>query len=62
MWLKLIRLPVSYFDKQSSGETVSRVINDTSIVLFNFESLSTMITGIISIIGPLSFYLSWIGK
>ncbi len=32
MWVKLIRLPVSYFDKQSSGETVSRIVNDTSVV------------------------------
>ena len=32
MWTKLIRLPVSHFDKESSGETVSRVVNDTGIV------------------------------
>ena len=32
MWTKLIRLPVNHFDKESSGETVSRVVNDTGIV------------------------------
>src|SRR5699024_1090993 len=32
MWVKLIRLPVKYFDKTSSGNVVSRVVNDTGIV------------------------------
>ncbi|MFB4475574.1 ABC transporter transmembrane domain-containing protein, partial [Oceanobacillus caeni] len=32
MWFKLLRLPVSYFDKHVSGESVSRVVNDTGIV------------------------------
>lgn len=29
MWFKLLRLPVRYFDEKTSGETVSRVVNDT---------------------------------
>lgn len=32
IWLKITRLPVSYFDQGKSGETVSRIVNDTSIV------------------------------
>src|SRR5699024_4297140 len=32
IWVRLIRLPVKYFDKTASGETVSRVVNDTNIV------------------------------
>ncbi|WP_163099032.1 ABC transporter ATP-binding protein [Peribacillus alkalitolerans] len=62
MWLKLIRLPVNYFDKQSSGETVSRLVNDTSVVK---ELISThfpqFITGIISIIGAITilFIMDW---
>lgn len=58
MWLKLIRLPVSYFDKTSSGETVSRVVNDTSIVRDLISShFPQFITGIISIIGAVSILL-----
>src|SRR5690606_9453685 len=29
MWLHLLRLRVSYFDQHASGQTVSRVVNDT---------------------------------
>ncbi|WP_369901941.1 ABC transporter ATP-binding protein [Bacillus manliponensis] len=62
MWVKLIRLPVSYFAKESSGETVSRVVNDTNIVR---ELISThfpqFITGIISILGAVVvlFVMDW---
>ncbi|MEH6991921.1 ABC transporter ATP-binding protein [Neobacillus drentensis] len=58
MWVKLIRLPVSYFDKQSSGETVSRVISDTSIVRDLISNhFPQFITGIISIIGAITILL-----
>ncbi|MBM7585569.1 ATP-binding cassette subfamily B protein AbcA/BmrA [Bacillus pakistanensis] len=58
MWVKLIRLPVSYFDKQSSGETVSRVVNDTSIVRDLISNhFPQFITGIISIIGAIVILL-----
>lgn len=58
MWLKLIRLPVSYFDKNSSGETVSRVVNDTSIVKdLISEHFPQFVTGIISIIGAITILL-----
>ena len=58
MWLKLVRLPVSYFDKASSGETVSRVVNDTSIVRdLISQHFPQFITGIISIIGAVSILL-----
>lgn len=30
LWQKLIKLPVSYFDKNATGETISRVTNDTN--------------------------------
>jgi ATP-binding cassette, subfamily B, bacterial AbcA/BmrA len=52
MWTKLIRLPVSHFDKESSGETVSRVVNDTGIVKeLITQHFPQFITGVISIIG-----------
>ncbi|KRG13225.1 multidrug ABC transporter permease [Virgibacillus soli] len=58
MWGKLIRLPVSYFDKNSSGETVSRVVNDTSIVKdLISQHFPQFVTGIISIIGAITILL-----
>ncbi len=58
MWTKLIRLPVSYFDKESSGETVSRVVNDTGIVKeLITQHFPQFITGIISIIGAVIILL-----
>ena len=52
MWFKLIRLPVSYFDKKTSGESVSRVVNDTGIVKdLISQHFPQFITGIITIIG-----------
>ncbi|WP_416151921.1 ABC transporter ATP-binding protein [Salipaludibacillus sp. HK11] len=58
MWLKLIRLPVSYFDDRSSGETVSRVVNDTSVVRnVVSDHFPQFITGIISIIGAVTILL-----
>ena len=58
MWVKLIRLPVSYFDKQSSGETVSRIVNDTSVVRDLISNhFPQFISGIISIIGAIIILL-----
>lgn len=52
MWAQLIRLRVSYFDQHSSGETVSRVVNDTGIVRgLITDHFPSFVTGIISIIG-----------
>jgi ATP-binding cassette, subfamily B, bacterial AbcA/BmrA len=58
MWVKLIRLPVGYFDKQSSGETVSRIVNDTSVVRDLISNhFPQFISGIISIIGAIIILL-----
>ncbi|MEH7250920.1 ABC transporter ATP-binding protein [Neobacillus niacini] len=58
MWVKLLRLPVSYFDKQSSGETVSRIVNDTSVVRDLISNhFPQFISGIISIIGAVIILL-----
>ncbi|MBT2690963.1 ABC transporter ATP-binding protein [Bacillus sp. ISL-47] len=58
MWVKLIRMPVRYFDKHSSWQTVSRVINDTSIVRDLISNhFPQFITGIISIIGAIAILL-----
>ncbi len=58
MWVKLIRLPVHYFDQQSSGETVSRVVNDTSVVRDLISNhFPNFIAGMISIIGAITILL-----
>ncbi|WNF38589.1 ABC transporter ATP-binding protein [Bacillaceae bacterium IKA-2] len=58
LWLKLIRLPVSFYDKTASGESVSRVVNDTGIVKdLISQHFPRFITGIISIIGAVIILL-----
>lgn len=58
MWFKLLRLPVNYFDKNKSGETVSRVVNDTGIVKdLISQHFPQFIGGIITIIGAVMILL-----
>jgi ATP-binding cassette subfamily B protein AbcA/BmrA len=58
IWLKLIRLPVPYFDKRASGESVSRVVNDTGIVKdLISESFPQFIGGFITIVGAVIILL-----
>ncbi|MFJ7854691.1 ABC transporter ATP-binding protein [Peribacillus frigoritolerans] len=62
LWKKLLVLPVSYFDDHASGETVSRMTNDTTVVKgLISEHLSNFVTGIISIVGSMIvlFVLDW---
>ncbi|MFF2459744.1 ABC transporter ATP-binding protein [Peribacillus simplex] len=62
LWKKLLVLPVSYFDEHQSGETVSRMTNDTTVVKgLISEHLSNFVTGIISIVGSMIvlFVLDW---
>lgn len=58
LWKRLIRLPVRYFDQKTSGETVSRVINDTGILKdLISQHFPQFISGIISIIGAIIILL-----
>lgn len=58
MWVHLIRLRAPYFDQQASGQTVSRVVNDTGIVRnLITDHFPQFITGIISIIGAVIILL-----
>jgi len=62
MWRKLIRLPVSYFDKQQSGESVSRIVNDTGILKdLVSQHFPQFVSGLISIIGAviILFIMDW---
>lgn len=58
MWLKITRLPVSYFDTGTSGETVSRIVNDTSVVRgLISDHFPSFVGGITSIIGAVTILL-----
>lgn len=52
LWNKIIKLPVSFFDRYASGEIVSRLTNDTSIVQNLISSFfPQFISGVLSITG-----------
>ncbi|MEI7024975.1 ABC transporter ATP-binding protein [Paenibacillus sp. y28] len=62
LWRKLLVLPVSYFDNHRTGETVSRMTNDTGVVKgLITEHVANFFTGTISIIGSVAMllYLDW---
>lgn len=54
LWRKLLVLPVSYYDENQTGETVSRMTNDTAVVKgLITDHLANFLTGIISIVGSI---------
>ena len=56
---KINRLPISYFDRTSQGEVLSRVTNDVDTVSQTLnQSLTQIITAFITLIGGLSMMLS----
>lgn len=62
LWKKLLALPISYYDRHRTGETVSRVTNDTAIVKSLItEHVANFSNGVISMIGSivLLLYLDW---
>ncbi|WP_037465369.1 ABC transporter ATP-binding protein [Shimazuella kribbensis] len=62
IWAKTLILPIPYFDTNHSGETVSRINNDTSIIRELISNqLVSMFTGLVSLVGSLCilFYLDW---
>ncbi|GAA0345274.1 ABC transporter ATP-binding protein [Bacillus carboniphilus] len=62
VWFRLLRLPVRYFDKHTSGETVSRVVNDTGILKdLISQHFPQFISGITTIIGAviILFIMDW---
>ena len=55
---KLSNLPLSYFDKNTKGEIISKVVNDIENVSGNLQnSFLTVLTGIIQVIGSLYMML-----
>ncbi|MFC3418637.1 ABC transporter ATP-binding protein [Salinicoccus hispanicus] len=62
VWEKFLKLPIRYFDQTKSGESVSRVVNDTAIIKDLITShFPQLISGIISVIGAvvILFVLDW---
>ncbi|MNH98228.1 Multidrug resistance ABC transporter ATP-binding/permease protein BmrA [compost metagenome] len=62
LWRKLLALPVSYYDNHRTGETVSRMTNDTGVVKgLITDHLASFFSGIISIVGAVSIllYMDW---
>lgn len=56
---KINRLPLSYFDKQTYGEVLSRVTNDVDTISQTLnQSLSQIISSVVMLIGILAMMLS----
>ena len=54
LWSKLLSLPVRYYDKEHSGELISRVTNDTTVLkeLVSYKVID-FLTSIITIVGAI---------
>lgn len=49
---KMNRLPLSYFDKHSSGDTLSRVTNDVDLIAQSLnQSMTQIVTSVVTVIG-----------
>jgi ATP-binding cassette, subfamily B, bacterial AbcA/BmrA len=54
LWKKLLVLPVPFYDENQTGETVSRMTNDTAVVKgLITDHLANFLSGTISIIGSI---------
>ncbi len=59
LYEKLLRLPTRYFDSTPTGETMSRFTNDVdNIDVMLNNSLTSLISGVVSLIGTLVFMVS----
>lgn len=54
LWNHILHLPVSFFDRYESGETMSRITQDTAVIkLLISNHLVTFFSGIVSVIGSI---------
>lgn len=63
MIAKLNRLPLSYFDSRSYGDTLSHVTNDVDTIGTSLnQSMASLVSGILNFVGALllMFYTNWI--
>lgn len=62
VWDKFLKLPVQYFDTTKSGESVSRIVNDTAVLKDLITShFPSVISGLMSVLGSviILFILDW---
>ena len=62
VWEKMVYLPMKFFSKTMSGESASRLVNDTDVVrLLICEHALSCIQGVVSLVGALIvlFLLDW---
>ncbi|GAF64133.1 ABC transporter ATP-binding and permease protein [Bacillus sp. TS-2] len=62
LWSHILRLKVPFFDRNTSGETMSRMTNDTNVIKdFITMQVIPFISGVISIVGSifLLFIIDW---
>lgn len=62
LWKKLLVLPVGYYDNHQTGDTISRMTNDTAVIKgLIAEHTSGFVTGLISIVGSIVvlLYMDW---
>jgi len=58
LWKKFLKLPIPFYDKNQSGEMISRMTNDTAVIRgLITDHLTSFFTGIISIIGSVAILL-----
>lgn len=58
LWNHILLLPIPFFDQHQSGETMSRITQDTNTVkMLITQHLISFLTGLISIIGAISILL-----
>ncbi|MFD0944006.1 ABC transporter ATP-binding protein [Savagea faecisuis] len=62
LWHHVLRLPIPYYDETETGETMSRITQDTTVLkALVTDHLVSFITGMISIVGAVGIllYLDW---
>lgn len=62
LWSKVLHLPIPYYDRHESGETMSRITQDTSTLKSLItDHLVNFVSGIITIIGSVTilFFIDW---
>lgn len=62
LWEHLLKLPVGYFDDHKSGESSSRLVNDTSVIKDLITSqFPSFVTGAIQLVGSMIilFFMDW---
>jgi len=62
IWAKMLSLTIPFFDRTRSGETISRITNDTTIIMNLLSNhVVSFFSSIVAIVGAvvILFYLDW---